>query len=322
MTKLITIVGATGIQGGSVVETLLKNPAYSIRAITRDRNSKSAHALADRGIEVVEADLNNVESLHAAFAGSQAIFAVTNFFDALPKLGVEKSMEIETQQGINLANAASATQSLEHFVWSTLPNSQRISGGRAAVPYWQSKARVDEHIKSIPTLLRKTTFVWFGWYARNMEYPWYQPSPVHQGGPEKPYIQLLASSPSSVRVQMLGDERTNIGLFVNSILEQPEMTLPGRYVLGAVEDMSLAEIVSAFAAAKSLGVVQQVQVTREVYIKLWPLWADLMDDTHSYLELMADKSFSGEEGILTAKDLGVEGLVGSAEAFKALKLIG
>lgn len=86
--------------------------------------------------------------------------------------------------------------------------------------------------------------------------------------------------------------------------------------------MSFAEIVSAFAAAKGLGVVQHVRVTREVYTKLWPLWADLMDDTHSYFELMADKSFSGEEAILTAKDLGVEGLVGSAEAFKALKLIG
>lgn len=320
MTKLITIVGATGIQGGSVMETLLKNPAYSIRALTRNRNGKSAHALTERGIEVVEADLNNVESLQTAFAGSQAIFAMTNFFDALPKLGVEKCMEVETQQGINLANAASAIQSLEHFVWSTLPNSQQISGGRAMVPYWHSKARVDEHIKSIPTLLQKTTFVWFGWYAKNMEYPWYQPSSVHQSGPEKQYIQLLAS-PSSVRVQMVGDERTNVGLFVKSILEQPEMTLCGKYVLAAVEDMSFAEIVSAFAAAQGLGVVQHVGVTREVYIKLWPLWADLMDDTHSYFELMAEKSFSGEEGILTMKDLGVEGLVGSAEAFKALSLI-
>ncbi|EHK95988.1 hypothetical protein M7I_8333 [Glarea lozoyensis 74030] len=41
---------------------------------------------------------------------------MTNFFDALPKLGVEKCMEVETQQGINLANATSAIQSLEHFV--------------------------------------------------------------------------------------------------------------------------------------------------------------------------------------------------------------
>ncbi|KAH6878438.1 hypothetical protein BKA58DRAFT_377251 [Alternaria rosae] len=320
MTKLITIVGATGIQGGSVVDTLAKNPAYSIRAITRDRNGKTAHALTDRGIEVVEADLNNVESLQTAFAGSQAIFAMTNFFDALPKLGIEKCMEIETQQGINLANAASAIRSLEHFVWSTLPNSKRISGGRAVVPYWHSKARVDEHIKSIPTLLQKTTFVWFGWYAKNMEYPWYQPSPVHQSSPEKQYIQLLASPPS-VRVQMVGDERTNVGLFVESILEQPDMTLAGKYVLAAVEDMSFAEIVSAFGAAKGLGVVQHVRVTREVYTKLWPFWADLMDDTHSYFELMAGKSFSGEEVILTVKDLGVEGLVGSAEAFKALSLI-
>jgi hypothetical protein len=153
-----------------------------------------------------------------------------------------------------------------------------------------------------------------------MEYPWYQPSSVHQSGQEKQYIQLLAS-PSSVKVQMVGDERTNVGLFVKSILERPEMTLCGKYVLAAVEDMSFAEVVSAFAAAKSLGVVRHVRVTREVYIKLWPLWADLMDDTDSYFELMAEKSFSGEEAILTVKDLGVDGLVGSAEAFKPLSLI-
>jgi len=101
MSKIVTVVGATGMQGGSVVQGLLSTKDYTVRAITRNRESDKAKALLAQGVDVVEADINDVESLQAAFTESYAIYGVTNFFEAFPKVGKAKSIEIEVKQGIN-----------------------------------------------------------------------------------------------------------------------------------------------------------------------------------------------------------------------------
>jgi uncharacterized protein YbjT (DUF2867 family) len=55
--QVIAVFGATGNQGGSVVDVFLADPALSakwqIRAITRDPTKESSKALAARGVEVV-----------------------------------------------------------------------------------------------------------------------------------------------------------------------------------------------------------------------------------------------------------------------------
>lgn len=57
MANLITVFGATGNQGGSVIDAILKDPQLSkefkIRGITRDTTKKSAQDLAKRGVDVV-----------------------------------------------------------------------------------------------------------------------------------------------------------------------------------------------------------------------------------------------------------------------------
>ena len=66
--KLVVILGATGKQGGSVVDALLKNPeSYTVRAVTRNLNSDRARSLVSRGAEVVAGDLDNHNSLLKAF---------------------------------------------------------------------------------------------------------------------------------------------------------------------------------------------------------------------------------------------------------------
>jgi uncharacterized protein YbjT (DUF2867 family) len=57
MAKLLTVIGATGVQGGSVIRAVLADPvlskSFQIRAITRDVTKAPAQALAQKGIEVV-----------------------------------------------------------------------------------------------------------------------------------------------------------------------------------------------------------------------------------------------------------------------------
>jgi hypothetical protein len=322
MSKIITIVGATGTQGGSVIRALVANSVntpYSIRAITRNPQSEAAKALTNQGIEVIRADLSDVSSLTAAFTGTHAIFAVTNFFESLPTKGITGAMEIETKLGINLAKAAAATESLEHYIWSTLPDSAKNSGGKATVPYYESKTRVNEYIHSVPDLLRKTTFVWLGWYAGNMLNPIYHPSPILTIDGSKSYVTFL-NVDTETKVPLLGDENVNTGSFVKAILEQPAKTLPGKTVAGVMEQRALADVVAAFARAKGIQ-ARALRISREDYRALWPVLGDVMDLSNVYFSVAGGNAFSGAgEEVLTAGDLGVEGLIGVEEAFGGLNL--
>lgn len=140
---VLTVIGATGAQGGSVVDSALAAGQYHVRAITRNTISPKAVDLAARGAELISADLNDEASLITAFAGSSAIYAVTDFFEPFAAHGPEKAMEIEVSQGKNLANAASKTPSLQHYIWSTLPNGKEISKGKYLVPHFQAKNKID-----------------------------------------------------------------------------------------------------------------------------------------------------------------------------------
>ncbi|PYH43891.1 NAD(P)-binding protein [Aspergillus saccharolyticus JOP 1030-1] len=323
MSKIITIIGATGTQGGSVVSALL-HTNYTIRAITRNPSSRAAQSLAAKGVQLLRADLHDPAALTAAFAGTHAIFAVTNFFAGLSTHhdddddAVAAAMALETQLGINIATAAAATPSLEHLVWSTLPDSATNSAGAAVVPYYQSKQQVDAFIHTLPALLAKTTFLWVGWYSANMLLPCFHPMAVCGTAG---YLTLTNIDPAT-RIPLVGDERVNVGLVVRAVLQQPAKTLPGRVVSAVTEYRALGEVVAAFGRVKGVA-VRCVRIAREEYRRLWPGLAELMDVSHYYFQLTDGRSFVqvGEE-VVGVEELGVEGLVGVEEAFLRVEFMG
>lgn len=66
--KTIAVLGATGVQGGSVVRALLQEKeTWQIRGITRDTSKEAAKALEKQGVEVVAADIDDEASLVKAF---------------------------------------------------------------------------------------------------------------------------------------------------------------------------------------------------------------------------------------------------------------
>ncbi|KAH7308619.1 NmrA-like family protein-like protein [Stachybotrys elegans] len=314
MSKLITVVGATGKQGGSVINALLGNPEYKLRAITRNTESDAAKSLSQKGVEVVKADANDPSSLESAFAGSHAIFAVSNFFDAFPAEGYEVAMDIETKHGINLANAAAKTPTLQHYIWSTLPDTVQASGGKHFVSYYVSKAKVDEHIKSIPDLLEKTTFLWVTAYASNFLYPFHNPIPVPSMGygPQK-HLHVMPV-PSTTLWPLAGDVSVNTGLYVKAILSQPQLTLPGKYVRLATEFMSGADVLSLWDSTHGTETAY-IEVTLETYDKLWPRWGEVLGGSFVYWRDLGPKAFD-REGLVTNDHLKIEGLVGTEEAFR------
>jgi hypothetical protein len=144
MVKIISIVGVTGNQGGSVAQRFLKDPNYHVRGLTRNPSSPAAQKLAAQGVELFQADLDDVDSLIPAFAEANLIFSVTNYWEPFFRpdgrqqaatLGIscrEYAYDIEVQQGENIADAAARTvHSLDEtgFIASTLSHAGRCSKG-------------------------------------------------------------------------------------------------------------------------------------------------------------------------------------------------
>jgi len=129
---LIAVIGASGQQGGGVVRALEAGRRFRVRALTR--HPGKYYGLAD---EVVEADLDRPGTLDAAFAGAHGVFLVTNFWEG----GTD-----EVEQATAAVRAAREA-GVEHFVWSTLPDVEAISGGRLKVPHFSGKAKVDRIVR-------------------------------------------------------------------------------------------------------------------------------------------------------------------------------
>ncbi len=75
--KIIAVVRSTGMQGGSVVHSLIANGTFTVCALMHKVDAKGAQKLKAAGAEVVAADLEDTESLKKAFKGTYGIFGVT-----------------------------------------------------------------------------------------------------------------------------------------------------------------------------------------------------------------------------------------------------
>src|SRR6266850_3427257 len=149
--KLIAVIGATGKQGGGVVRALQASGQFKVRALSRTPGKH--RGLAD---EVVEADLDRPETLNAAFQGAHGVFLVTNFWET----GTDESKQATA------AVHAAKDAGVKHFIWSTLPDVEAISGGKFDVPHFTGKARIDPIVKAAG--FASHTFVIPPFYYQNL----------------------------------------------------------------------------------------------------------------------------------------------------------
>lgn len=145
----IAVVGATGQQGGATADALLTAGA-SVRALVRDVDSAPARHLAGIGAELVMSALDRPESLVDAFAGVDAIFAMTTFAGPAGPTG-------EVEHGRAIAEAARAA-GVDRVVYSSVGGAERETG----IPHFESKRRVEEHFEALgltTTFIRPTFFM-------------------------------------------------------------------------------------------------------------------------------------------------------------------
>ena len=164
--KVITVIGATGAQGGGLARAILDDTAggFATRAVTRNADSPKANELAERGAQIVVADLDDEKSLMKAFEGAFGAFCVTNFWEHF-------SPEKEMAQIASMARAAKGA-GLRHVVWSSLEDTRRwvpLDDDRMPtlmksykVPHFDGKGASD-HVfadQGVPTTILLTSFYW------------------------------------------------------------------------------------------------------------------------------------------------------------------
>ena len=148
--KIIAVIGATGSQGRGVVNALIKEGTFKVRAISRNPNNYSG-----KTDEVMKADLTDLSSLTEAFKGSHGVFVVTNFWEGADEIAQGK-----------IAIQAAKDAGVSHFIWSTLPDVEKISNGKFDVPHFTHKAQVDELISEAG--FENYTFVQPPFYFQNL----------------------------------------------------------------------------------------------------------------------------------------------------------
>ncbi len=113
--RKIVVCGATGKQGGAVLDALLESGQWNVVAISRDTHSLKAEEIKKRGVLVLQADLASKASLVNAFKGAYAVYGVTMPLSAKGKLDTE----YEWLQGQNIVDACVANK-VQHLVLSTV----------------------------------------------------------------------------------------------------------------------------------------------------------------------------------------------------------
>src|SRR5712675_1977407 len=217
--KLIAVIGATGQQGGGVLRALQARGQFKVRALTR--NPDKHRELAE---EVVEADLGRPETLKAAFAGAHGVFLVTSFQEA----GTD-----ELKQATAAIRAAKDA-GVKHFIWSTLPDVETISGGKFDVPHFTGKAKIDRVVKDVG--FENYTFVIAPFYYQNLASAI---SPHKQADGSMGWALPLDPT---LRVIHMGDIN-ELGNIVAGAFAHPDEAGNGQYLPLVGDFMSFNEIV-------------------------------------------------------------------------------
>ncbi|ORX97969.1 NAD(P)-binding protein [Basidiobolus meristosporus CBS 931.73] len=158
--KLIAVVGATGAQGGFVVQALLEDGQFQVRGLTRNPDSPASKQLISQGVEMVKCDIDNPAELDRAFEGVYGVFSTTNTMESY-KI---HQPEHEITQGRNIADAAKKAN-VKHFIHSSLLDSTALSNGKYRhIYHFSNKARIEEYVKELGL---PVTVVMYGYYMSN-----------------------------------------------------------------------------------------------------------------------------------------------------------
>lgn len=230
----VLVLGATGGQGGAVVDALLA-AGRPVRAALRSPGSGSARRLEERGVQIVPGSLDDRAALTAAMRGVAGVFALTTPFEAGP--------DAELAQG-RAQLAAAQDARVPHLVFSSVAGADQSTG----VPHFDSKAVVERQLAAGDvqyTILGPTYFFdnALGGQDQIAAGEMWMPLP-----PDRPLQQLA---------------RTDLGRFATAVLADPT-GFTGQRIELAGDDPTPTAMASALSAALGRPVAAQQVALRAI----------------------------------------------------------
>lgn len=307
--KLIVVIGATGLQGGSVARHFAAKPGWRVRGITRNPNKPSNAALRDLGVELVGADLNDPASLDNAFEGANVIFANTDFWqflndpstfaaaEAARKKPNQIAFDREVQQGKNAVDiAVKHVSTLELFIWSSLSDTKKWSKGEYTWNlHFDSKAAVTDYInESHPALAAKTSYLQVGMYLQNWKMnPALRPRKKSEG-------TFTMSIPKRFEDYLAPfvDPSHDTGLFVQALIAAPA----GVTMVGYSQQLSYGDLWRTWARIQ--GVELEIQDAEQDFGDM-PDWLQL-EFNEAWAYWLKYGFSGGEMGVKSPEEMGVD----------------
>ena len=243
--------------------------------------------------EVVKADLTDLSSLTEAFKNTHGVFVVTNFWEGAD----------EILQG-KIAIQAAKDAGINHFVWSTLPDVEKISNGKFVVPHFTGKAKVDDLVKNAG--FENHTFVQPPFYFQNL---------TGQVGAQKQQDGsvgwTLPIDPTKKVIHM--SDINDLGKVVAGAFLNPEKVGNGSYLSLATELNSFNDILDAYKVnGKDYSFTQ---VPGEVFSTFFE-GAGEISEMLGYFEAHLYMGPNSETQIENAKEIATENLVSLNEWIK------
>ncbi|KAJ5329021.1 hypothetical protein N7452_009411 [Penicillium brevicompactum] len=143
----VLITGATGKQGGSVIDNLLKKQApFKILAVTRDINSAAAKKLAQKSDQITLIE-GNLDDPAAIFENAKRQWS-TPVWGVFSVQAVNPRNDDEKRQGIALVDE-SIKQDVKFFVYSSVDRHGSDSDHNPTpVPHFIHKHEIEAHLKA------------------------------------------------------------------------------------------------------------------------------------------------------------------------------
>lgn len=296
MKKIIAVLGATGSQGGGLVRAILsdQNSEFSVRAVTRNSQSEKARELADLGAEVIEADLDDPQSLAKAFEGAYAAYLVTFFWEHF-------SPEKEMAEAKALAQAVKDA-GVKHVIWSTLEDTRKFVPlendrmptlqGKYKVPHFDAKGESNHFFTDlqVPVTLLHTSFYWDNFINFGM---------APKKGPDG---NLAITFPMGDK-KLSGIAAEDIGKCAYGIFKKGDEMI-GKEVGIAGEHITCAEMANAFSEVMGKKVVYN-DVPPEVYRSFGFPGADDLGNMFQFYRDFAEE-FAQKRSIEFSKSLNPE----------------
>ncbi|KAK3947066.1 hypothetical protein QBC32DRAFT_224977 [Pseudoneurospora amorphoporcata] len=223
--KTILVTGATGHQGGAVIDALMdldkSGEKFSILAVTRKADSPAALDLVKKHarVKLVEGNLDNVPALFesAKIIAGEHQLPIWGVFSVQVSMGVGVTFDSEVRQGKALIDGAIAN-GVQHFVYSSVERGgdERSWENPTPIPHFQTKKIIEDYLNATCgkqpgsrmgwTILRPVAFM------ENLK----------PGMPTSLFLTALKNHLGEDRKSLQWISVHDIGVFAAKVFDEPE----------------------------------------------------------------------------------------------------